>query len=292
MYDFLKYRGVCALFSLAIFATFIGAFVYKYQTRGYAFSYSVDYTGGTQIKLRFAQPVSAEELKNLLAKQGLSSPVTRSFSPTELLVRVAEFSDDSEGLALKIKDGLEKELNSPVEILQTDSVGAGIGSALRWQSFMTIFLSLVLMLLYIGIRFWSFSYAIGAIVALFHDALVILLFFLLTDKEISINVIGAILAVLGYSVNDTIVIFSRIRDELKGKTTKHIDDLVNYCLNATLRRTILTSFSTALVTVSLITLGGETLRDLSLALLIGIVFGTYSSIYIASPIMLLLRKVA
>jgi preprotein translocase subunit SecF len=157
---------------------------------------------------------------------------------------------------------------------------------------MTILLSLVLMLLYIGIRFWSFGYAVGAIVALFHDALAILLFFLITDKEISINVIGAILAVLGYSVNDTIVIFSRIRDELKGKTTKKIDDVVNYCLNATLRRTILTSFATALVTVSLITLGGETLRDLSLALLIGIVFGTYSSIYIASPIMLLLRKVA
>ncbi len=149
-------------------------------------------------------------------------------------------------------------------------------------------LGLILMLMYIAWRFWSFAYASGAIVALFHDAIVILLFFLLFDKEISMNVIGAIMAVLGYSVNDTIVIFSRIRENLKSMRGVSTDQVVNISLNQTLRRTILTSASTGLVVMALILLGGEALRDLSLALFIGIVFGTYSSIYIASPVMLLL----
>lgn len=292
MYDFLKYRGICALFSFAILATFIGTFVYKQKTRGYAFNYSVDFTGGTQIRFRFSEPTTGDDVKTVLLSQGMSSPVVRSFSPTEMLVRVSEFSDDPEGLGTKLKDALEQDLKGSVEILQTDSVGPGIGSMLRWKSFMTIILSLLLMLAYIGWRFWSISYAVGAIVALFHDTLVILTLFLLLDKEISVNLIGAILTVLGYSINDTIVIFSRIRDALKRAGNKTIETIVNTSLNSTLRRTILTSVSTALVTISLIVLGGETLRDLSLALLVGIIFGTYSSIYIASPVMLWLRKVA
>ena len=173
--------------------------------------------------------------------------------------------------------------------MQADSVGPGVGATLRHDSFKAIAIALLLMLLYIAIRF-KFAFAVGAVVALFHDAFVILAFFLLTNKEISVDVIGAILAVLGYSVNDTIVIFNQIRENMKKLKGMPIDKIVNISISQTLRRTLLTSFATALVVISLLAVGGEALRNLSIALLLGIVFGTYSSIYIASPVMLLLYK--
>ncbi len=145
------------------------------------------------------------------------------------------------------------------------------------------------MLLYVAIRF-RFAFSVGAVFALFHDALVIAAFFLLTNREISIDVIGAILMTLGYSVNDTIVIFSRIRENMGKMGNKPIKEIVNLSISQTLRRTVLTSLSTALVVGSLIVFGGEMLRGLSIALLLGIIFGTYSSIFIASPVMLMINK--
>jgi preprotein translocase subunit SecF len=145
------------------------------------------------------------------------------------------------------------------------------------------------MLAYITIRF-KFAYAMGAVLALAHDALVIGAVFIVLGKEISIDVIAAILAILGYSVNDTIVIFARIRENLGIMPTKSLTDIVNISLNQTLRRTILTSVATLLVVLALFVLGGDALRDFSMALLLGIVFGTYSSIYIASPVMMFFTK--
>ena len=144
------------------------------------------------------------------------------------------------------------------------------------------------MLLYTGWRFWSPAYGIGVLVSLFHDAFVILAFFMLFNYEISANVVAAILAILGYSINDTIVIFSRIRENIKKLPNVSMDDIVNLSINETLRRTLLTSIATAFVVLSLLIFGGNALRGLSIALLIGIIFGTYSSIAIASPVMLLL----
>ena len=177
-----------------------------------------------------------------------------------------------------------------VEIKQTDSVGAGIGATLRLKSLQAILAGLVLMLLFIAFRFWSFAYGMGALVSLFHDAVVILAVFLLLDKEISINIIGAIMTILGYSINDTIVIFSRIRQNVKKLHNKSMEEIVNISINETLRRTLLLTAATLLVVISLFLFGGEVLRDFSLALLVGMVFGTYSSIYIANPVMLLLIK--
>ena len=155
---------------------------------------------------------------------------------------------------------------------------------------MTIALALLLMMLYIVIRFWSIGYAVGAAVALLHDALMILGFMLLFGREISINVIGALLAVIGYSINDSIVIFSRIRENFKKMSSASASEVVNTSLNQTFKRTLLTSFSTLLAVGSMFLLGGEVLRDFSLVLLMGIFFGTYSSIYIASPVMMLFHK--
>ncbi|MCL4361659.1 protein translocase subunit SecF [Candidatus Dependentiae bacterium] len=291
MIDFLKYRSLCAAFSVLIFTTFIGTYIYKYQQRGHAFNYSVDFTGGTQVLFGFSKPVSSCQITNALEKGGFRGVSTREFSDVEHLVRVKEVVVDVAGLAENMKKSLEAEFkDNNIEIKQTDSVGSGISAKLRWDSFLAIVIGLILMLLYIALRFWSFAFATGAVLSLFHDAVVILAIFLLFDKEISINVIMAILTILGYSINDTIVIFAKIRENLAKHRNMSAEKVVNLSINETLRRTTLTSFATLLVVISLFLFGGEVLRDLSLALLIGIVFGTYSSIYIASPIMLLLYK--
>jgi preprotein translocase subunit SecF len=289
--DFLKYRFACLAFSLALIVAFAATYIYRERTRGHAFSYSVDFTGGAQVLLKFDKPVTSPELVAILDSKGWSGIVTREFGSNEVLVRVKETDKDIKDLAEDMRQNLQQSLSdNKVEILQSEVVGAGVGAVLRWKSIRAVAISLVLMLFYIAWRFWSFAYAIGAVIALLHDALVMLAVFLFLDREISINVIGAILAVLGYSINDTIVIFSKIRENAAKMRNIPMYDVVNISLNETLRRTLLTSISTALTVGAMFVLGGEALRDFSLALLVGIFFGTYSSIYMASPIMLFFNK--
>lgn len=291
MIDFLKYRSICIFFSVSFTLAFVGLFMYRKITTGEAFSYSVEFTGGTQALFGFDHPIKSGNVVAVLEKNGWGGATIREFGPQELLVRVKDFSNDIMGLGEKMRQALEQGMTgTTVKLLQIDSIGKGIGEALTWNSTKAIVIGLILMLMYIWFRFWSFSFALGAIIALFHDAIAILLFFMLCNKEISINVIGAILAVLGYSINDTIVIFTRIRDNIKLMKNSSMQHIVNVSINQTLRRTTLTSFATSLIVIALIVLGGEALRDLSVALLIGIAVGTYSSIYIASPVMLLFYK--
>jgi preprotein translocase subunit SecF len=286
MIDFLRLRFVTACISLSMMVGFAGLLTYRYVTRGSCFSYSIDFTGGTQVLLRFDKAISAEKVKAILSEEW-SGVATRDFSDTDVLVRVKEYVNDAMGLSQRMKKKLEAALpDYTIIIEQSDAVGAGVGEALRFKSLHFIVLALIAMLMYIAWRFWSVSYALGAVVALFHDALAILLVFLLLDIEISINIIAAIVAVLGYSINDTIVIFSQIRNNAKRMGATPLYDIINVSLNQTLTRTMLTSISTGLVVAIMFIFGGEALHDFSLALLIGIVFGTYSSIYIASPIMM------
>jgi len=291
MIDFLKYRTVCLTFSLAILGGFLGMAVYRYQTRGSVFILSVDFTGGTQVLLNFENPVDSAAVKAAVSDAGWKGAAARYFSKHDVVVRVADFSSDVQGVATRILDVVRTAFpENKVTIKQTEHVGAGVGQELWLWSLISILIALGAMLSYIAIRFFSFSYALGAVVALFHDALVMLGVFLLFDREISVNVIGAILAIMGYSINDTIVIFSRIRDRMRTSNSARIGDVVNHSINHTLKRTILTSISTGLPVGAMFILGGEALRDFSIALMVGIIFGTYSSIYIASPIMMLFHN--
>jgi len=291
MIDFLRYRFATALISLAIIGSSIGLYCYKIYSRGYAFSYSVDFTGGTQVLFKFEAPMSGSHLSEILESRGWPGTVTREFSPTEVLVRVKEFVSDTKGLAGRMQHAvMEAVPDNRVEILQTEAVGAGVGQELRTKAFKAIVYSLIAILIYIGLVFWSFAFAVGAVVSLAHDAIVMLAVFLVLDRDISINVIGAMLAVLGYSINDTIVIYAQIRKHLRAMKNVPLDVIVNQSINQTLRRTILTSLATTLAVVSILVLGGPALRDMALTLMVGIVFGTYSSIYIASPVMMLLYK--
>ena len=286
MISFLRYRVLCGAVSILFILAGVVAY---FQNDG--FRYSVDFTGGTQVRLKTNNPYGSEVVKNALAKAGFSNAVIREFGPQELAVRVQEFSNDARGLSQKIKDSFEQNIEgAQVEITEINAIGAGVGDMLRWNSLLGLILCFLLMMGYIAFRFWSISFGVGAVVALMHDVLAILAFFAITQREISPNVVSAILATLGYSINDTIVIFSRIREnfaKLRGQSEDHIVDV---SINQTLRRTLLTSLSTALVVVSLVVFGGESLRNLSVTLLFGIIVGTYSSIYMASPVMLLLRR--
>lgn len=292
MINFLKFRYIALLFSITTVAAGVVAYVYKIQTRGYAFSYSVDFTGGTQILFKFSQPVTGSNVEKLLEHAGWPGAITREFSgKNDVLVRVKEVVTDSKGLAERMREAIKQQLpGTDIDILQSESIGPGIGADLRWKSIYAVLLSMLAMLLYIAWRFWSLSFGVGAVVSLLYDAIFLLVVFLLFDLEISVNIIGAILAVLGYSMNDTIVIFSRIRSNIVKMPQTPIGTIVNVSINETLRRTLLTSLATTLTVVAMLLLGGQVLRDFSLALFIGIVFGTYSSIYIASPVMMMLYR--
>ena len=293
MINFVKYRAVTAIMSLLLIGSFVGFAIYKKQTTGEVFRYSVDFTGGAQVQLRFNKPVSSIALKDILDKNGWEGAVIREFEDNEILIRVKleEVENELGSVAERMQSAIQESMSDvQVTILQSEAVGPGVGETLRGKSIRAIVFALLAMLLYIALRFWSFGFALGAVMALFHDALLMLAAFLFLNREISVNVIGAVLAVMGYSINDTIVIFSQIRDNLAKLSHESLATIVNISINQTLRRTILTSVSTGLTVGAMLILGGEALRDFSIALLVGIVIGTYSSIYIASPVMMLLYR--
>jgi len=291
MINFLKYRFVCLFISAALIFSVFGVFLYRLKTSGQAFNYSVDFQGGTQVLLKFEKPVKSSKILSALEEKGFPGASIRDFADDEVMVRVKQYDSDVKVLADKIIGYIKSEVpDNSAKVLQIDAIGPGIGTELRWQSIRTVVIALLLMLLYVAFRFWSLGFALGSVAALFHDAIMVLGLFLLFNREISVNVIGAILAILGYSINDTIVIFSRIKNNMRSMNGSSITEIVNTSLNQTFKRTLLTSFSTLLVVGAMFFLGGEVLRDFSLALLVGIFFGTYSSIYVASPIIVMLHK--
>ena len=292
MINFVKYQGRIALASTLMFVAF-GAFaIYKYSQVGHVFTYSVDFTGGTQVLLKFDQETSPLELQNILESHGWAGATTRGFSDTEIMVRVKEFTPDIKNLTDRMTAIIHEAMpGRQISVLESMAVGPGVGADLSSKSVYAVLISLLILLIYSALRFWSLGFAMGAVLALFHDAIIMLMVFAILNREISVNVIGAILAILGYSINDTIVIFARIRENIKAMPGESLGHVVNISLNQTLRRTTLTSFATALTVVSMLVLGGQVLFDFALALLVGIIFGTYSSIYIASPIMMFVNKI-
>ena len=288
MINFIRYRFVAALLSVVLVSGAVGTYIYKMIGHGRAFEYSVDFTGGTQVHLALDKAVDKQQLRTSL-ESGWPGCSIRDFANNEVLVRVKEYSVDSEGLASRMRDVIQtKFAGTIVTIKELSSVSSDIGATLRGKSLFAVLLALLLMLMYIMIRFWSFSYGFGAVVALLHDAFAMVTFCLIFNVEISAAVISAILTVLGYSINDTIVIFSNIRDRLARPGVTDTHEAANRGINNTLRRTLLTTLTTALGVLALMVFGGHALRDLSSVLMVGIVFGTYSSIMIASPVMVMI----
>lgn len=283
-YNFLKYGIPAVLFTLII----IGAGVAGYVMKG-GFRYSVDFVGGTELRVRFDKQVDTQAVRKAIHEQWQGT-VHNRVGISEIIVRVPQTPDKVDGLDKKIIASIDQvSVDNPGKVLQVNSISRTISDNLWSKWLKLILVSLVLLVLYLSFSF-KLAFALGAVIALAHDALIVLACFVLMDKEISIDFIGAIMAVLGYSINDTIIVFSRIRHNMKKMHGKSMYDVVNLSINERLRRTILTSFATALVVMSMFVFGGDTIRDFSLVILLGIAFGTFSSIYIASPIMMLFAK--
>ncbi|MCF7800009.1 protein translocase subunit SecF [Candidatus Babeliales bacterium] len=279
--DFLKYRYMC----FAVSALLLVFGLILYFAKG-GFKYSIDFVGGAEIRASFQEPIKANDLRSALSKKGWQDYNLQSVGNTdkEYFIRV---SGQIKNLEEKFSQDIKSEISSnKMTIENIDFVGAEVGKEMQSNALIAIVLSLIVLLGYITIRS-KYAYAVGAVVALVHDLLAVLVFLLLFNELISINILAAILSILGYSLNDTIVIFNRIRENLKKHKDMSSNELVNLSINQTLTRTLLVSFSTLLGVLSFYVFGGEVLRGFSFAMLVGIVVGTYSSIYIASPIMII-----
>ena len=246
-------------------------------------NYGIDFKGGTLIELR-SNNTETSSIRDVLKNMDLGDVNVKKFGKEgDFLIKV-EQKEDNNKLIPEIKKNLSDNLNSDVNFRRVENVGPKVSSELLQSGIIAISLSLAAMLFYIWVRFeWQFS--IGSIIALFHDVIITLGIFSLLSLEINLSIIAAVLTIVGYSMNDTVVIYDRIRENL-GKFHKlDISDIANLSINETLTRTIITSITTLLALFSIFILGGEILRGFSFAMILGVLIGTYSSIFVASPIL-------
>ena len=248
----------------------------------------VDFRGGTQVQVQFQNPPDVNAIRSAMADAGVKDARIVTYDRPELremLIGLPEQSDATVDSSRKlIVDALTAHYNNPGTIQKVESVGPTVGRQLEKQAALATLYSLIGMLIYLWFRF-ELIYGVAAVVAVFHDTLITLGFFALTDKEISLTVIAAILTLVGYSMNDTIVVFDRIRENLRLTRREPLSDTVNRSINQTLSRTVLTSGLTFLTVLALYLFGGEVLNGFSFALVIGILIGTYSSIAVAAPML-------
>ncbi len=255
------------------------------------FNLGLDFTGGTSIQVRFMQKIEIGDLRSALRTVNLQDSLIQSVGTegVEYEIRVSLKKGKSSEIVQKVKKALKEKFGDRFEIRKIDYIGAIVGEELRKASVYSIVAVLVAILIYVGYRFEP-VFALGAVIPLFHDAIITLGIFALIGEEVNLAVIAAILTVLGYSLNDTIIIFDRIRENIKIRGKKNLLQLVNQSINENLSRTIITSGTTLFSVLALYLFGGESLKGFSLALLIGIIFGTYSSIYVASPLVVDLER--
>ena len=279
--DFIGARRKSMLLSLVLIITgLVSVGIHK------GFNMSIDFAGGTLVEVRFNPAVSLKDVRGVIEGEGFSgAEVTNFGSPEEVLIKVKSIGE-AQAAAEQIENALETAFKgrAEVDMRRVESVGPKIGGELKTAAFWAIVYSLAGIVVYITWRF-EFRFAIAAILALIHDVLITLGFFSVTSRELSIPVIAGLLTVVGYSLNDTIVVFDRIRENLRSRKREGYQTVVNASINETLSRTIITSFTTVIVVLCLVILGGPVIRDFALTLLVGIVTGTYSSIFIASPIL-------
>ena len=295
--DWLANRRIFIAISVLLMLAGLGSAVLRQWSPGgtEAFNLGVDFKGGTVVTVRFKQRPSAEAIRDALADTGARDAVIQPVidKPDTVLIKMPlQGTSDAESQAQidlgrsRVRTGLNKfgAEHDAYEIIGTDAVGAVAGAQLRNKAIAVTLAALVGILMYIAFRF-EWTYGAAAVIAVFHDVLVTLGFFSIFQWEVSLTVIAALLTLVGFSVNDTIVIFDRIRENRRLHRRQSLYKITNAAINQTLSRTVITSGLVFLSVLSMVLFGGEVLRGFSLALLIGVVFGTYSSVAIASPIM-------
>ena len=247
--------------------------------------YSIDFEGGTEIQVLFTEATSVESVREALSDIGYGDAAIRSFgNEDEFLIHV-KTSTKSEEQVNTIREALASIHGGSYEIRRLETVGPKIGKELKGDMISAVLIAMAGIVIYISIRF-QFMYAIGALVALTHDVLITLGLFSLLNMEISLSVLAAFLFIVGYSLNDTIVVFDRVRENAKEKRHDSFLSVINLSLNQTLNRTVITSLTTLTVVLILLFFGGEVIKPFAFALTVGLVVGTYSSIFVASPVVL------
>lgn len=278
--NFMKWRRATLLLSVVLLLVSIASLA----TRG--LNLGLDFTGGTLLEVQYEQAADLDSIRAVLERTNYKDVTVQNFgSQRDVLIRMSEaFRDDLGNEVLGILQG---QSDSKVLLQRSEFVGASVGEELRDQGGIALLVALFVVMAYVAIRF-QFKFSVGAVTALFHDVIIIMGLFSLLQLDFDLSVLAALLAVIGYSLNDTIVVSDRIRENFRVMRINDSAELINHSLTQTLGRTLMTSLTTALVLVALMAMGGEVNFNFSLAVLVGVVVGTYSSIYVAANVLLMM----
>ena len=281
--DFMGKRKLALMFSVALIVISLAAIAMRGLNLG------IDFTGGTLLEVGYQQPADLESIRKTLGDTGYDNAIAQYFgSSNEVLIRLApREGEDKANIGDKIMSQLKQISNGEAEQRRIEFVGPQIGEELRDDGGLAMIYALAGILIYVALRF-EFRFSLGAIIALVHDVIIVIGFFAVTQIEFDLTVLAAVLAVIGYSLNDTIVVYDRIRENFRMIRKGSAEEIVNTSINNTLTRTLMTSFTTAIVLLALFFVGGEVIHSFSIALLVGVVIGTYSSIYVASSAILMM----
>jgi len=282
---FMDYRNPTTVFSAVLLLLSIGSFIVN------GMQYGLDFTGGTQIQVSYSEAPNLEDIRSTIREAGYQNFEVVNFrTDRDVQIRIQETgsADLDQVTAAQATDivlaALQANSDSDVEILGTGFIGAQVGEELREQGGLGMLVALIMIMIYISLRF-QYKFAVGAVAALAHDVTIVLGFFAFFGVDFDLTVLAAVLAVIGYSLNDTIVVFDRIRENFRILRKTDPIDVINYSITQTLDRTLITSGTTLLVLLALFLFGGEMIHGFATALIVGIVIGTYSSIYVASEIL-------
>ena len=278
--DFMGRRNLAFIVSAVMLVVSIGALVFQQLNLG------LDFTGGTLIEVRYGAAPSLDAIRQLMVESGFRDVSVQTFgASTEVLIRLQQAFDPDVGSDVV---NLLRSSGENVNLVRAEFVGSQVGDQLRDQSGLGLLVALGVVMLYVAFRF-QYKFAIGALVALLHDVIIVVGIFALFQLEFDLTVLAAILAVIGYSLNDTIVVYDRIRETIRTSRIDDMPQIFNEAINATLSRTLATSGTTMLVLLALLLLGGDMIQNFAIALLIGVGVGTFSSIYISGALLLPLK---
>ena len=285
--DFLGKRKLAALISAVVILAGIISLIAHGGPQ-----YGIDFTGGTSLQLAFEKPMTAGKLRSSLSPPGFGQAEIKKIGfeeENEFIIRVEKLAEGVNIAEIMEENFTASFPDNKYDIRAVMEIGPKIGSELREAALLAVFISLIGILIYISWRF-EFKFAVGAVVALFHDVLVTLGFFSLLNLDITLVIVAAFLTIVGYSLNDTIVVYDRIRENLKILRRDAFENVINRSINQTLSRTIITAGTTLIVVVVLFLIGGEVIHVFSFVLVVGIIAGTYSTVFIASPVVIALQS--
>ena len=280
LYNFMGLRKAFGIFSIVLMIASVATLAIN------GLRFGLDFTGGSLVEVGYEESADLNLIRQQLSTAGYEDAVVQNFgSSTDVLIRLGETHDPK--LGDKVVEALKAD-GSAVELRRNEYVGAQVGEELREQGGLGMLLALAMIMVYLAFRF-QFKFSLGAVLALVHDVTIVLGFFSIMQLDFDLTVLAAVLAVIGYSLNDTIVVYDRIRENFRIMRKGGPLEIMNSSLSQTLSRTLVTSLTTALVLVALLVFGGETIRGFAIALLAGVVIGTYSSIYVAANLLLALK---